>query len=116
VDHWLEAREKGIDWKPVYFLIDECPLFLSPPKKGDPDFEIRTRIIRIASHLAMRGRYVGLFQILGTQDLSWKRPNAKGGSDIQSLPPFLLVRRLESNSSSICCNTTLLIFGFLLVL
>jgi len=70
VDHWLEARRKGFDWKPAYFLIDECPLFLSPPKKGAPDFEVRSRIIHIASHLAMRGRYVGLFQILGTQDPS----------------------------------------------
>jgi len=70
VDNWLEARRKGYDWKPYYLLIDECPLFLSTPRKGDPDFESKTEIIRIASHLAMRGRYVGLFQILGTQDPS----------------------------------------------
>jgi len=70
VDNWLQAREKGIDWRPHYFLIDECPLFLSPPKKGDDDFDARKRIIKIASHLATRGRYVGLFQILGTQDPS----------------------------------------------
>jgi len=70
VDHWQEARAKGYDWKPFYLLMDECPLFLSPPKKGDADHEAKTEIIRIASHLAMRGRYVGLFQILGTQDPS----------------------------------------------
>jgi len=70
VNHWLEARTKGYDWKPFYLLIDECPMFLSPPKKGQPDFETKSEIIRIASHLAMRGRYVGLFQILGTQDPS----------------------------------------------
>ena len=70
VDNWLQAREKSIDWRPHYFLIDECPLFLSPPKKSDDDFDVRTRIIKIASHLATRGRYVGLFQILGTQDPS----------------------------------------------
>jgi len=70
VDNWLEARNNGHDWKPHYFLIDECPLFLSKPTKGAPDFEIKTEIIRIASHLAMRGRYVGLFQVLGTQDPS----------------------------------------------
>jgi len=68
VDHWLEV--KGYDWKPYYLLIDECPVFLSLPKKGQPDFEAKSEIIRIASHLAMRGRYVGLFQILGTQDPS----------------------------------------------
>ena len=70
VDNWLEARTKGTDWKPVYLLIDECPLFLATPRKGDTDYETKTEIIRIASHLAMRGRYVGLFQILGTQDPS----------------------------------------------
>lgn len=70
VDNWLQAREKGVEWRPHYFLIDECPLFLSAPKKGDDDFNERTRIIKIASHLAARGRYVGLFQILGTQDPS----------------------------------------------
>jgi len=70
VNNWLEARSKGRDWKPHYFLIDECPLFLSKPTKGHPDFETKTEIIRIASHLAMRGRYVGLFQILGSQDPS----------------------------------------------
>jgi len=70
VDSWLEARSKGDDWKPVYLLMDECPLFLSTPRKGDPYFETKIEIIRIASHLAMRGRYVGIFQILGTQDPS----------------------------------------------
>lgn len=70
VDNWLEARAKGYDWKPFYLLMDECPLFLSTPKKGDPHFAVKTEIIRIASNLAMRGRYVGLFQILGTQDPS----------------------------------------------
>ncbi|NWF35174.1 hypothetical protein [Mariprofundus sp. KV] len=70
VDNWFEARSKGCDWKPHILLVDECPLFLSTPRKGDPDFEAKTEIIRIASHLAMRGRYVGLLQILGTQDPS----------------------------------------------
>jgi len=70
VDNWQEARLKGYDWKPFYLLMDECPLFLSPPKKGTVNFEGTTEIIRIASHLAMRGRYVGLFQILGTQNPS----------------------------------------------
>jgi len=80
VGHWLEARAKGYDWKPYYLLIDECPVFLSPPKKGQPDFETKSEIVRIASHLAMRGRYVGLFQILGTQD-----PSATGlPSDIMN--------------------------------
>jgi len=70
IDNWFEARNKGYGWKPLYLLIDECPLFLSKPVKGSPDFEAKTEIIRISSHLAMRGRYVGLFQILGTQDPS----------------------------------------------
>ncbi|MDQ7057202.1 MAG: hypothetical protein Q9N62_01540 [Ghiorsea sp.] len=70
VDDWHQARSKGYDWQPHYLLIDEAPLFLSKPVKGDPNFELKTEIIRIASHLAMRGRYVGLFQILGTQDPS----------------------------------------------
>ena len=48
-------------------------MFLATPKKGDPDFETKSEIVRIASHLAMRGRYVGLFQILGSQD-----PSASG--------------------------------------
>lgn len=70
VNNWQDARSKGHNWEPHYFLIDECPLFLSKPIKGHPHFKIKTEIIRIASHLAMRGRYVGLFQILGTQDPS----------------------------------------------
>ncbi|ATX82576.1 hypothetical protein Ga0123462_1728 [Mariprofundus ferrinatatus] len=70
VDNWLEARDMGYEWFPQYVLMDESPLFLTEPRKGDQFFDEKSEIIQIATHLAMRGRYVGLFQIFGTQDPS----------------------------------------------
>jgi len=67
--NWMEANEKGHDWKPSLTLMDESSDFFVPvPKTQDKEKNaLQWRIINACSELARKSRAVGIYQVFSLQ-------------------------------------------------